>query len=216
MGGKVTLVERDALLLADMLQEEWMGLDEPDPAAVRHLVGEAGGFPSPLRRAYDKVYRRWSHGGSPRDRLACLLLSHAHIAAARTIAGGELKPRGTLGMLGLGIPSDRGAEEHPMWEVSLHYRRPEGDDAALPHEAAERVSSELRKTGMAQSVEVTIDDGGGGYGLFFRLRANDHAQAEATAESIAWTCLDRSGIPFSRSISARSAALCEALTTTST
>lgn len=216
----MTLVERDALLLADMLQDEGAGLAEPDPAAVRHLVGEAGGYPMPLRRAYDQVYRRWSQGGAPRDRLACLLLSHAHLAAARATADGGLKARPAQGMLDLGVLGDWSDDKRPVWSVSLHYHRPGWDDADLPREAAELISSELRKTGMTRRVQVTIDPDGNGYSLSFQLKANDHVQAEATAESIAWTCLDTAGIPFSRNISARSAARCEtfagAFVTTST
>ncbi|MGH8898078.1 MAG: hypothetical protein ACRDZ4_13925 [Egibacteraceae bacterium] len=211
----MTLVERDALLLADMLQDEGTGLGEPDPAAVRHLVGEAGGFPSPLRRAYDEVYRRWSHGGSPRDRLACLLLSHAHIAAARPPAGRGSEPRREQGMLGLTVVGDWRDDKRPAWAVSLHYRRQNWDDADLSCEAAERISSEFRKTGMTRHVQVTVDDDGAGYDLSFRLRANGHAQAEAAAESIAWACLDAAGMPFRGNISARSATLCETIATTS-
>jgi hypothetical protein len=217
MGGeKMTLVERDALLLADMMQEEGSGLDEPDPVAVRHLVGEAGGFPSPLRRAYDEVYQRWSRGGSPRDRLACLLLSHAHIAAARMATEDGLEPRRTQGLLGLHVFDDWSNDKRPVWAVSLRYRRPERNDIELPYEAGEQISSELRKTGMTRHVHVTVDGDGDGYGLSFSLRANDHAQAEAAAESIASACLDTVGMPFSRSISARSATLCEAFAKTST
>ncbi|MGH8901054.1 MAG: hypothetical protein ACRDYA_05080 [Egibacteraceae bacterium] len=210
----MTLVERAALLLADMLQDEGAGLDdEPYPAAVRHLVGEAGGFPSPLRRAYDKVYRRWSHGGCPRDRLACLLLSHAHIAAARKAAEpGTEQPQREQGMLGLGVLSDWSDDQRPAWAVSLPYRRPDLDDTNLPCQAGERISSELRKTGMTRHVQVAID----GYGLSFHLRANNHAQAEAAAESIAWTCLDMAGMPFRKNVNARSAAAWEIFATTST
>lgn len=192
MGGKkMTLIERDALLLADMLQDEGGGLDEPDPAAVRHLVGEAGGFPPLLRRAYDEVYRRWSHGGSPRDRIACLLLSHAHIAAARTAADHGLEePRREQGMLGLGVLSDWSDDQRPIWAVSLHYRRPGWDDTNLPCQTGERISSELHKTGMTRHVHVTIDGDGDGYGVSFHLRANDHAQAERlrrASRGPAWT-----------------------------
>lgn len=213
----MTLVERDALLLADMLQDEGVGLDEPDSAAIRHLVCEAGGFPSPLRRAYDEVYRRWSKGGSPRDRLACLLLSHAHIAAARAAGDGLGPRRNNVPGLGLDMFIDWRHDEQPIWAVSLHYRRPTWDeDTCLPDEADARIASALRKTGMTRHVAVTLDPDGAGYGLSFHLHANDHAQAEATAESIARVCLNKAGMPFGTNINARSATRCEPLFTTST
>jgi hypothetical protein len=210
----MTLVERDALMLADMLQDEGIGPDEVDQDAVRHLVYEAGGFPTPLRRAYDEVYRRWRSGGSPRDRLACLLLSHAHIAAARASSGDSdaYRPASERHPLpGGGMFVDWSHDDRPTWQVALHYRRPVWDSADLPSEAAERIASELRKSGMTRHVQISVDLDHAGYELAFRIHAHDHAQAEAAAETLARTCLDRAGMPFGRSINGRSVSRCEPL-----
>ncbi|MGH8908005.1 MAG: hypothetical protein ACRD0K_16190 [Egibacteraceae bacterium] len=208
----MTLVERGALMLADMLSDEGIWSSEVDPDIVRHLVSEAGGFPTPLRRAYDQVYRRWTDGGSPRDRLACLLLSHAHIAAARVSSSVTFAPRRNHDVIpGLGMFLDWSHDERPVWEVSIHYRHPDSAHADLDPAARERIATELRKTGMTRHVRVSIDEDGAGYGLAFHIHADDHAQAEATAENIAQTCLHRASMPFLRNISARSASRCDSL-----
>jgi hypothetical protein len=126
-----------------------------------------------------------------------------------------LEPRQEQGLLGLAVLDDWSDDERPIWTVSLRYRRPDGHDGDIPHEAAERISSELRKTGKTRHIHVTVDADGDGYGLSFHLRASNHAQAEAAAESIASTCLDMVGMPFSRNISARSATRYEAFAKTS-
>jgi hypothetical protein len=107
-------------------------------------------------------------------------------------------------------------DERPIWQVSLHYRRPEWDDTDMPAEAGERIASELRKTGMTRQVQVAIDLDSAGYRLAFRIHAHDHAQAEAAAESLARSCLERAGMPFAQCISGRSVSLCEPLSATST
>jgi hypothetical protein len=206
VGDAMTLVERDALMLADMLQDEGFWSTEVDPDVVRHLVSEAGGFPTPLRRAYDQVYRRWMDGGAPRDRLACLLLSHAHIAAARVTEEAIYRPRRNYEVIpGLGMFLDWSHDQRPIWEVSIHYRHAGTLESQVNAQAAPRIATELRKTGVTRHVHVCIDEDKAGYGLTFYLHANDHAQAEATAESVAHACLNRAGMPSPRSVSARSA-----------
>jgi hypothetical protein len=96
-------------------------------------------------------------------------------------------------------------DERPTWVVSIHYRRPDWDNTDLPPQASERIASELRKTGMTRHVRVSLDADLAGCGLTFHIHAKNRAEAEAVAERIARTCMDRAGMPFCRSISARSA-----------
>ncbi len=179
----MTLVEREALMLADMLADEGIGPDEVDPDAVWRLVSQAGGYPTQLRRAYDQVYRRWADGGSTRDHMACLLLTYAHVAAA---GASNVIPEP-------GISLNWSLDVRPVWQVGIQYQGREWHHGILSYDTGDRIASELRKTGMTRQVEVSIDDNNRGFGLSFRIHANDHAQAEVTAEGLTRSCLGRIG-----------------------
>lgn len=199
----MTLVERDALMLADMLTDEGIGPDEVDLDTVWRLVSQAGGYPTRLRRAYDQVYRRWADGGSTRDQIACFLLKYAHVAAA---GAGNVIPEP-------GMSLDWSLDERPVWQVWMQYQHLDGYDETLSYDTGDRIASELRKTGMTRHVSVSIDDDNSGFGLVFRVHANDDAQASAVAEGLTRNSLERTGQTGDWAISDRSVTPHPALTT---